>query len=201
MVVVDEISFCSQNELTKLSANLNLLCDKPPDSLFGDLQMLFVGDFSQLPPVDGVSTLAKNFSLWREKVNTFLELQTNHRFNHDPQWGLLLQSMRENGLTIEQVDFVNRNVVSETSDIPSDISHATHSNKDKSAINEGIFLHHLKKTHSKNINVKPPFHTVVVMASNLKLHIAKKRHEDMPDLQKNIILTRCSDADIVGTNG
>ena len=200
MVIVDEISFCSQNEVTKLSANLNLLCDKPPDSLFGDLPMLFAGDFSQLPPVGGASLLAKKFSLWRNGVNTFLELRTNHRFRHDPQWGLLLQSMRDEGLTKEQVDFVNKRIVNEKSKIPSEISCATCGNKDKCAINEGIFLQHLKKTHSKNINVQPPFHTIVVMASNLKFHIQRKRHEDMPDLQRNIILTCCSDANVTSTN-
>ena len=162
--------------------------------------MLFAGDFSQLPPVEGKSLLAKDFSLWREGVNTFLELKTNHRFKHDPEWGLLLQSMRDEGLTMEQVDFVNRRVVSENSNIPNDISHATHNNKDKSAINEGIFLQHLKRTHSKNINVQPPSHTIVVMASNLKFHIQRGRYEDMPDLQRNIILTRCSDADVTSTN-
>ena len=200
MVIVDEISFCSQDELTKISANLNLLCDKPPESLFGDLPMLFAGDFSQLPPVEGKSLLARDFSLWREGINTFLELRTNHRFKHDPDWGLLLQSMRDEGLTMEQVDFVNRRVVSENSNIPNDVSYATHTNKDKSAINEGIFLQHLKRTHSKNINDQPPFHTIVVMASNLKFHIQKGRYDDMPDLQRNIILTQCSDADISSTN-
>ena len=60
MVIVDEISFCSQDDFEKLNANLNLLCDKePPDHLFGDLQILFAGDFSQLPPVQGKSLLAK----------------------------------------------------------------------------------------------------------------------------------------------
>ena len=48
MVIVDEISFCSQEDLATLNDNNNVLCDKPPDTLHGDLHMLFAGDFSQL---------------------------------------------------------------------------------------------------------------------------------------------------------
>ena len=36
MVIVDEISFCSQDDLTTLNDNLNILCDKPLNKLFGD---------------------------------------------------------------------------------------------------------------------------------------------------------------------
>ena len=147
MVIVDEISFCSQDDLTTLNNNLNVLCDRPPSKIYGDLQILFAGDFSQLPPVQGKSLLARNFSLWTEGVNTFLELQTNHRFKNDPEWGSLLQSMRNKGLTREQVEFINTRIVTKNQCIPSGISYATYNNQDKCAINEGIFLEHLQKTH------------------------------------------------------
>ena len=88
--------------------------------------MLFAGDFSQLPPVVGKSLLARSFSLWRNRVNTYLELQTNHRFKDDPEWGLLLQSLRDEGLTKEQVEIVNQRVVTKNQSIPPNIAYATY---------------------------------------------------------------------------
>ena len=75
-------------------------------------------------------------------------------------------------------------------------SHPFGNNQDKCAINERIFLEHLKYTHNTEMNVMPPFHTIVVMASNLKLHVSKRRCRNMPELQKNILLTCCSDANV-----
>ena len=94
LVVVDETSFANIADLKKLNQNLNLLCDRPSCDLHGDLPIVFAGDFSQLKPVGGQSLLSnKNFSLWRNKINTFLELKTNHRFHDDPEWGRLLQHL------------------------------------------------------------------------------------------------------------
>ena len=56
---------------------------------------------------------------------------------------------------------------------------------------------HLKQTHSDNINVAPPDHTIVVMASNLKLLVSNRRYRHKPDCQKSFLLTYCSDANIV----
>ena len=49
----------------------------------------------------------------------FLELQTNHRFQCDPEWVFLLQeSLRDEGLTKEQVKIVNQRVVTKNPWIP-----------------------------------------------------------------------------------
>ena len=115
LVIVDEISFASNQELEKLNDNLNQLCDTSSSKYFGDLPMVFAGDFSQLKPVGGETLLAsKTFALWRQKVNTFLELKTNHRFAEDPEWGLLLESVRAHGLKQEHAEFINRKIVRPT---------------------------------------------------------------------------------------
>jgi hypothetical protein len=199
LLIVDEISFASNENLTKLNQCLNLLCDQPSHKLFGDIPMVFVGDFSQLKPVAGKSLLdSKSFALWRDQINTFLELKTNHRFHQDPEWGQILQHLRSSGPTKSQVEFINSRIVGPFSELPENIAYATYNNIDKCSINEGIFSEFLKTTHSKSINDDLPDHTIVIKASNLKLHVSKTtQYRDMPQLQQHCLLTGCSDANVV----
>jgi hypothetical protein len=69
LLIVDEVSFASNENLTKLNQCLNLLCDKPPHKLFGDIPMVFVGDFSQLKPVKGRSIENLFVSTWSYTSN------------------------------------------------------------------------------------------------------------------------------------
>ena len=83
MVVVDEISFIKRPDFEKLDKVLNAKCDAPSTSIFGNLQMVFAGDFCQLKPTNNFWKLLyiyKDCGLWYKGVNTFLELKTNHRF-------------------------------------------------------------------------------------------------------------------------
>ena len=89
MVVVDEISFIQKPDFEKLDKVLNAKCDAPGSSIFGNLQMVFAGDFCQLkPPSKFCKSLYSHtdFGLWYTGVNTLLELKTNHRFKNDVQW-------------------------------------------------------------------------------------------------------------------
>ena len=106
--------------------------------------------------------------------------------------------MRQNGITREQVDFINTKIAKPYDDLPDNIAYATYNNQDKCAINEGIFLEFLKQTHSLNIQDKLPEHTIVVKASNLKLQVERsRRYRDMPQLQQYCLVTGCSDANII----
>ena len=157
---------------------------------------MFAGDFSQLPPPGGDSLLKGDFNLWEGGVDTSLELRTNHRFKDDPEWGYLLECLRGKGLTKDQVATINTRVVKSNQPIPKGIPYASHENKDRCATNDGIPLQHVRQTHSRDPSDVPPNHTVIVLASNLKFKVAGGRYEDMPDLQRNILLTCCADADV-----
>ena len=101
MIIVDEISFMTRLDFEKLSKNLNVICDEGGNAVFGSLQIVFAGDFCQLSP-PGTNTplyMYQDCDLWWEKVNTFLELRTNHRFSQDKFWGDLLQRYRLTGPT------------------------------------------------------------------------------------------------------
>ena len=80
--------------------------------MYGNLPIVFGGDFNQLKPVGGDSLLSKkDFHLWREKNNIFLELKTNQRFTDDPIWGELLDDLRINDLKEEHVQIINSRLV------------------------------------------------------------------------------------------
>jgi len=56
-------------------------------------------------------------------INVFLELDRTHRFKDDPEWGCLLQEMREGKMTLEDLSEINGGD-GEKSDIStSDIHH------------------------------------------------------------------------------
>ena len=109
--------------------------------------MVFAGDFCQLkPPQIGSYPLYvdKDCALWHHKVNTFLELRTNHRFSLDEKWGKLLQRFRRNGPTLDDVKMINARVIEDSndlkeSDIPDDICYAVRTNMDRNAINDAVF--------------------------------------------------------------
>ena len=51
IVIVDEVSFMNRTDFENLNRNLNVLCNADESrEKFGNLQVLFAGDFAQLPP-------------------------------------------------------------------------------------------------------------------------------------------------------
>ena len=87
MIIIDEISFASEKFLEKLNKYLNRLKETGNDKRFGDIPVVFAGDFTQLEPVKAKPLfLNKENHLWYKCVTTFIELKTNHRFKDDPEW-------------------------------------------------------------------------------------------------------------------
>ena len=89
ILIIDECSFLSSDDLKKLDKNLRLLRQK--DVPFGGVNIIFAGDFHQLLPFNNKSLYDNRDSLlWRGQVKVVIRLETNHRFKDDPCFGLLL---------------------------------------------------------------------------------------------------------------
>ena len=163
MVIIDEISFMGCKQLKKLNDHMNTKCNARITAAFGNKQMLFAGDFGQLPPV-GDQPLYKdgNLSVWHANINTFLELKTNHRFNNDPEWGELLERFSNDGPTDNDIDFINSKIVTDDDQIPEDAIYGVYYNTNRTAINEGIFNKHLQKYHVQDIHQNPPSYTICI---------------------------------------
>jgi hypothetical protein len=208
LVVIDEISFIKRKDFEKLNKVLNAKCDVQQHQLFGNLQIVFAGDFCQLrPPAIGVLPLFmyKDCAEWYDGVNTFLELQTNHRFHNDKKWGKLLERYRLTGPTIKDIHTINTRVVCEDNglsedSLPDNICYAVKTNIDRCAINDAIFSKLLSKTHSKDFRITPPDFTVCIKASGMKIKKdgTKQTYVDMKPVVKDMVHSCCCDAHVKG---
>lgn len=94
-LVIDEISMIDAQTLQRVNAMIQLV--RGNDAPFGNLQMIFVGDFFQLPPVTrDPSTLHFAFEAeaWKQCDPVFIELTTNHRQADDPEFLVALNQLR-----------------------------------------------------------------------------------------------------------
>ena len=100
MIVIDEISFATYGLLEKRSNTLNVLKDAPRnESYYRGIHVIFAGGFNQLPSV-GTHGLyeCNNHVLFKDAIDTILELKTNHIFCGNKAWGELLKEYLQQGL-------------------------------------------------------------------------------------------------------
>ena len=145
LVVIDECSFCSAGDFTKIFHYLQILKDDRFKA-FGGLNMVYAGDFSQLEPV-GRNAVYKEDDCpeFFAQLNTFIELDGRHRFRDDPVWGERLFRFREGNPTKEDIDVINKNcLVSSTNVPPPDIQVACPTNKERDAVNSALFEEYCK---------------------------------------------------------
>lgn len=108
LLIVDEVSMMSPDLLEKLDAVARRV-RRRAETPFGGLQVLFAGDFCQLPPVvRGVSgeTAAARFCfelpLWRELITDTIYLRQIQR-QRDPAFQQLLTEARMGALSAESI--------------------------------------------------------------------------------------------------
>ncbi len=98
VLVIDEISMLDATTLDSVDRVLRTLRHKPmmPEEPFGGLQVIFVGDFFQLPPVsrDGDMQFAFASDAWREARPVACYLNEQHR-QDDGEFLDLLSAMRQ----------------------------------------------------------------------------------------------------------
>ncbi|KAG7348980.1 PIF1-like helicase [Nitzschia inconspicua] len=182
LVIVDEISFASVEDVDVLNQKMKQILDNTM-APFGGVPVVFSGDFTQLSPVGGIPLYRRDEGAeWRQSINVFMELKTNHRFVKDLVWGKLLGRFRDHGPTTDEVATINAGVVRARNgplekNVPSDAVYATKTNVDRMAINDAIFVNHLEKTHFTDPNRQPPMHTLCIKAGNPRYHLTGTRKE------------------------
>ncbi|KAG7352578.1 PIF1-like helicase [Nitzschia inconspicua] len=182
LVTVDEISFASVEDVDVLNQKMKQILDNTM-APFGGVPVVFSGDFTQLLPVGGIPLYRRDEGAeWRQSINVFMELKTNHRFGKDLVWGKLLGRFRDHGPTTDEVATINARVVGACNgplekNVPSDAVYATKTNVDRMAINDAIFVKHLEKTHFTDPNRQPPMHTLCIKAGNPRFHLTGTRKE------------------------
>ncbi|KAG7356959.1 ATPase AAA [Nitzschia inconspicua] len=182
LVIVDEVFFASVEDMELLNEKMKQIFDNSWEP-FGGVPIVFSGDFAQLSPVGGRPLYKSEHSIvWKEYLNAFMELRTNHRFDKDVNWGAMLGRFRDVGLSTKEVAIINTRVVGAQSgprerNIPFDAVYATKTNVDRMAINDAISAKHLENTHSTDPGIQPPMHTLCIKAGNLRFHVRGTRRE------------------------
>jgi hypothetical protein len=113
ILVIDEVSFMSDSTLQTLNKKLTAI-GQTNESL-GGFTIIFIGDFRQLEPVCSKETdlmfLTLSSMEWRQKINTVIILNNEHRFKEDPEYGRMLKKMWEGDLDPEDRKRINTRVI------------------------------------------------------------------------------------------
>jgi ATP-dependent exoDNAse (exonuclease V) alpha subunit len=113
VLVIDEISMLDATTLDSVDRVLRTLRHKPmmPEEPFGGLQVIFVGDFFQLPPVskDGDMQFAFASDAWREARPVACYLNEQHR-QDDGEFLDLLSAMRQGSFERKHRDILTSRI-------------------------------------------------------------------------------------------
>jgi ATP-dependent DNA helicase PIF1 len=113
MLVIDEISMMSPELLEKLNTIAKTL--RKSQKPFGGIQVLFVGDFYQLPPVTGgtfgtETAFAFETPQWDEIIECSAHLTTISR-QKDPQFQSLLNETRNGKLSKKSIELLKSRMI------------------------------------------------------------------------------------------
>ena len=201
LLIIDECSFMDVAQEANLDAKLRTLMHRHT-AIYGGLHVLFCGDFRQLEPIAGTPLYSSNPTdkNWVNSINCYLELQGLHRFQSDPEWGMILRRIRNATPptpTQQDLDAINACVIGNRN-IPSDASYCVYSNCDRSAINTGIFSN-LLQYHSKPFPLLPD-NILVVRGSDMQRVLKNGTRVDLQPEDIHYIFEHCGDHQ-VSTSG
>ncbi|CAB9531253.1 helicase PIF1 [Seminavis robusta] len=200
LLIIDEVSFMNTNEVEKLDERLRQLRQRYT-SLFGGIHILFCGDFRQLEPCTGSPLYSPYYSdkKWITSINCYIELFGRHRFEDDPEWGAILERIRNGNYTHHDIDAINECLLQPGTELPSTTSYCVYANRDRTAINAGIFHNLLKAHYGKSKEM--PSDMIVVRASNMTRLSKSGAKQDLKNTDKHFIYENCPDHRVTAKKG
>ena len=194
MIIMDEISMMDSTCLQSVDSKLRDLTEVT-NSYYGDLNVVFVGDFRQLEPIGNSSRpIYKDWEIpqWGDAINVYIECKGMWRFRDDPEWGLTLRRFRSGQLLPKDFDLINSRVVNEwnrTKDgdlLPDNLDYCTATNKDRDAINAATF---------QQIAEKNPQHVLMIFSDHLGLKLSDKDNTYTPLCNGDFFWGECGEDD------
>ena len=201
MLFIDEVSFMTPDNLVNLDKKLRHLTQKST-VLFGEVGIIFVGDFHQLNPVKGTPLYKANNVQFRA-INRAVFLNRSHRFKQDPVFGNILRKFRNGEITEDDILFINSRYIEEddvTLPEPSKLRYACSTNQERNAVSTSTFLRHLQATHtvSDDPSTECPNHTIIIKGT---LRYGRKKTGMIGRNLRNMIYDTCGDADVENSEG
>lgn len=108
ILIVDEVSMMTPEFLEKLNEIGKQLRKNPKP--FGGIQILFVGDFFQLPPVAKEMKFAFESPIWNEIIKETIQLTTINR-QKEPAFQKLLMEARVGNLSAESIEILKSRII------------------------------------------------------------------------------------------
>lgn len=192
LVIVDEVSFASAADITKIQKHCGIL-KKRTFEKYGRMNIVFAGDYSQLEPV-GRSPIynGPECPAFHHYLNTFIELDGHHRFKDDPEWGERMLRFREGLPTLADVEYINEQcVVSNDHVPPTGIQIATFFNKDRDALNCSIFERYCGLHTERDVTFQD---AIVIFMDNLEMQDSRKTYARVvSNAVKRCFYSQCSE--------
>ena len=190
-IVIDEVSFLDQKSIGIIHDHL---CDLAKDNMchlpYGGFNVVFTGDFAQLPPCSGVPLYKHHCIFWHELVNKVVYLDKGHQFVEDPQWGSLLSRLRMGQITVDDIDMINTRVITSSTVLPTGATYACTTNAGRNNIADAVFFKHVMDTHPTETDpMMPPSHTIIIVGK-----LSQKNGKPWSDNVHKWIGNMCGDA-------
>ena len=177
MLIVDEISFAYRDLIVKVDANLKVL-KQSWRTRYGGINVVFSGDFRQMEPIRAAPIYAEECEPFENWTNCFIELTGTHRsFKDDPEWGMLLRRFRNGEVTKEDIEKINKRVVSSDTALPGNLRYATYYNHDRDAINAGLFEKRCRERFAKVGNTKD---SLIIFSDELQVKNSSGKYVQFP---------------------
>jgi ATP-dependent DNA helicase PIF1 len=111
LLIVDEISMMTPEFLEKLNEIAKII--RKNQKPFGGIQLLFVGDFFQLPPInkEGDAKFAFESPVWNELIHETIELKTIAR-QKEPEFQKFLTEVRVGNVSKDSVNLLKSRMIS-----------------------------------------------------------------------------------------
>jgi hypothetical protein len=170
ILIVEGISTAKQNFLVKLDTTLRQLKCKPAQ-IYGGINIVFVGDFLQLPPSLGQPIYHDSGDIhWHGSINACVMLdQGIHRFKKDPEWGEMLSRIYCGNMTEDDIRKINTRIIGQAQ-LPENVdcmetrvAYACLTNTSRNQVIKECFYRYVKD-HSPAYNCdKEPSDSVVLI--------------------------------------
>jgi len=196
LIILDEVSFTSESLISKLNENLyffNQCWDRGP---FGNMNIAFLGDFRQLPPVNKKDLplyADPSFPHWRPAINCYVKLYGMFRFANDPEFGEICRRIQEGNPTDEDFEkinlrYVGRGDITDDGDrIPDGTVSACTVNKERDSINTSMFRQYVQKNGGKKC--------LMVLADSLKIYKDNDDKEGQIHSSPEVFYNECGEDD------
>ena len=192
MVLIDEISFADKDDFVHIDTNLRALKQKP-DKPYGGLDIIFSGDLRQLEPVGAKkkAIYMDNCPQFESWVNCYTELKGLHRFKDDPEWGRLLNRLRNGKVTLQDITEINRDCVFNDGVLPQNTQFGCYNNNDRDSINTGVFSRRCEELHRQGASLSD---TLLILSDDYQVRNGNKQY--IPFTNNSFIWQNCGEDEV-----